>query len=149
MKLKSIVILALIIISCSENKENKLVEKINFLEFENSELKEKVDYLEELTLINTIMKPSFDKVEYEPNGKGKITFQAHKYGNFLFDYDVIENSKNEKEGKIIFKKISDSKFEYSFDLSKMESNKVNLSMFFQVNNKVFEIPAKAQIEIRK
>ena len=148
MKLTSIIILALIVISCSNNKEKQLTERINTLEFENSELKEKVESLEELSLINTVMEPSFDKAEYTSNGKGKITFQAHKYGNFLFDYDVLENLDNEKKGKVVMKKLSDSKFEYSFDLSKMKSNKINLSMIFQVNNKVFEIPAKTEIKIR-
>ena len=131
-----------------KNKEKQLTERINTLEFENSELKEKVESLEELSLINTVMEPSFDKAEYTSNGKGKITFQAHKYGNFLFDYDVLENLDNEKKGKVVMKKLSDSKFEYSFDLSKMKSNKINLSMIFQVNNKVFEIPAKTEIKIR-
>jgi uncharacterized protein YcfL len=148
MKITSMIILVLIVISCSNNKEKQLTERVNSLEFENSELKEKIESLEELSLINTVMKPSFDKAEYAPNGKGKITFQAHKYGNFLFDYDVVENLQNEKKGKVIMKKLSDSKFEYSFDLSKMESNRINLSMIFQVNNKVFEIPTKAEIKIR-
>jgi uncharacterized protein YcfL len=148
MKLISIIILTLFLISCNNNKEKQSTEKINSLELENSKLKEKIESLKEISLINIIMKPSFDKAEYELNGKGKITFQAHKYGNFLFDYDVVENSHNEKKGKVIMKKLSNSKFEYSFDLSKMKSNRINLLMYFQVNNKVFEIPAKAEIKIR-
>ena len=147
-KFRLILILSLIIVSCNNNKEKQLVERINTLELENNKLKEKIESLEELTLISTIMKATFDKTEYSSNEKGTVTFQAHKYGNFLFDYDVVENSEGEQKGRSIMKKLKNSKFEYPFDLRKMKNNKINLSMIFQVNNKIFEIPAKAEIKIR-
>lgn len=147
-KFRLIIILSSILFSCNNNKEEQLVERIHTLESENRELKEKIESLEEFSLISTIMKPSFDKTEYSSNEKGKITFQAQKYGDFLFKYDVVENSESENKGRIIMKKLSNTNFEYSFDLSKMKSNEIYLSMMFQVNNKIFEIPAKAEIKIR-
>jgi hypothetical protein len=147
-KFRLILILSLIIVSCNNNKEKQLAERINSLELENKELKEKIESLEELTLISTIMKATFDKTEYSSNEKGKVTFQAHKYGDFLFDYDVVENSEGKKKGKSIMKELKDSKFEYTFDLKKMKSNEINLSMIFQVNNGIFVIPAKAEINVR-
>ncbi|MBJ2176487.1 hypothetical protein JBL43_19710 [Aureibaculum sp. A20] len=84
MKIISIFIITLIIVSCSDIKETELIERADQLELENKELKEEIEKLHANDIINTIMVPSFDKEEYSQNGKGKITFKAHKYYDFNF-----------------------------------------------------------------
>jgi hypothetical protein len=150
MKIRLLLItISLIILSCNNHREKELTERINSLENQNQKLKEEIESLIDLTFINTVMVPSFDKEEYKPNGKGKIVFQAHKFGDFLSPYELVDNLNTKKKGLVIAKNLKDSKFEYSFDLKQMKGNKVDLSMIFVVNDNIIVIPAKAEIKVRK
>ncbi|WP_242132611.1 hypothetical protein [Aestuariivivens marinum] len=110
---------------------------------------ERIKQLTETHIIGTVMVPSFDKDEYNPDEKGKITFKAYKYGYFDSNYSVHEVLSNGENGRVLLENLKDSKFEYSFDLSKMESNKINLSMVFELNNTLINVPAKAEIKIKE
>ena len=154
MKFISIIFLVLLAFSCtnvkeSDNKENELMHNLAELQLENQELKEKLDLIHQHYLVNTVMVPSFDKDTYSRGEKGKITFQALKYGNFDFEYNVHEMPDNEDRGKVILKNLDSTKFEYSFDLSQMENNKINLWMVFRLEEAIVRIPAKAEIKIKE
>ncbi len=148
MKIISILFLALLIGSCSESKVTELTNRVNKLESENKELKEEIENLYREYIIGTVMVPYFDKEEYNRNGKGKITFKAQKYGNFDFTYNVHDMLDNGENGEILIENLKDSKFEYSFDLNKMEDNKINLWMVFKTEKNTINVPAKAEIKIK-
>ncbi|MBJ2176488.1 hypothetical protein JBL43_19715 [Aureibaculum sp. A20] len=58
---------------------------------------------------------------------------------------MLDNGEN---GKIRRENLKGLEFEYSFDLSEMENNKINLWMVFKLKNSVINIPMKADIKIR-
>ena len=136
------------IASCNDLKVTELTDRVNQLELENKELKEGIESLFEEDIIDVVMVPYFDKEEYSHDGKGKITFKAHKYYNFKFPYNVHDIVGNGGNGKILMENLKESKFEYSFDLNKMEGNKINLMMVFKTKNNIIEVPAKAEIKIK-
>ncbi len=148
MKIPSILFLILLFGSCNEPKVTELMDRVNKLETENKELKEEIENFYEEDIIGTVMIPYFDKEEYSPDGKGKITFKAQKYGNFNLQYNVHDTLDHLGNGNIIMEKLKDSKFEYSFDLTKMEGNKINLWMEFKTGKNTINVPAKAEIKIK-
>ncbi|MET2984993.1 hypothetical protein [Aureibaculum conchae] len=154
MKFISIIFLVLLAFSCtnvkeSDNERNELMDNLVELQLENQELKEKLERIHERYLINTVMVPTFDKETYNHGEKGKITFHAHKYGNFDFKYNVYEMLENRDRGKVLLKNLDSTKFEYSFDLNEMENNKINLWMVFRLEEAIISIPAKAAIQIKE
>lgn len=54
---------------------------------------------------------------------------------------------NEEHGEVLMKSLNDSKFEYAFDLNKMDNNKIRLWMIFKTDNSLIKLPAKADIKI--
>lgn len=66
--------MVLVIISCKDNKENELNDTINSLVSGNIELREKIAFLKDRSIVNTVMAPYFDKESYKLDKKRKSNF---------------------------------------------------------------------------
>ena len=80
--------------------------------------------------------------------KGRLPLRHTNLLILISPYNVHDALDNGENGKIQMENLKGSKFEYSFDLSEMEDNKINLWMIFELKNNVINVPAKAEIKIK-
>jgi len=138
-----IVLILVLLVACSTEKNDGLKRKISELEKLNSELKDSITTLNYKKISNSItLGIRYDSI-LEVGKKEKVKFIFH-YPEELFSYDIYTTDSVGSPDKLIIADLKKNEFEYEFIPTKNGSEMVELVAVFniknQLYNEVIEVP---------
>ena len=151
MKVKFLICLILLAtLSCKNTDESitvkKLSAQIDKLEAANKTLKDSLSNYEEEFLFSQMLLGISDDCVLTVGKKNRVAMMFHTYKREIPTYDIykIEGGKEIKVGSN-----NKTDFNYDFTPKSLEDNELHLKVKLKYKNKIIEIPADVNFDVKK